>query len=57
MMLAHRFGWHYMRTLHVENDTMLKCDWCGISVVTERRNSPSICCSGVQSGPCKKTKN
>ena len=57
MMLAHRFGWHYMRTLHVENVTMLKCDWCGISVVTERRNIPPICCSGVQPGPCKKTKN
>ena len=36
MKLAHKHGWHHMRTCYPDGDTMLRCDWCGISVITKR---------------------
>jgi len=41
--LAHKYGWHHMRTLCIYDETnntfvtMVKCDWCGISAVTDRQ--------------------
>lgn len=40
MRLAHKHGWHHMRTCYPDGDTMLKCDWCGLSVVTQRATIP-----------------
>jgi hypothetical protein len=37
MKLAHKYGWHHMRTIYPDGDTMLMCEWCGIRVVTKRR--------------------
>lgn len=37
MKLAHRYNWHYMRPCYPEGDTMLWCHWCGIRIVTERK--------------------
>lgn len=31
MRLGHRYGWHHMRVLHPEGDTLFRCDWCGIT--------------------------
>ena len=36
MKLAHKHGWHQMRTCYPDGDTLLRCDWCGLSVVTQR---------------------
>ena len=40
MKLAHKHGWHHMRTCHPDGNTMLRCDWCGLSVVTQRATIP-----------------
>ncbi len=36
--LAHKYGWHHMREVYPDGDTMLWCEWCGIRVVTKRGN-------------------
>ena len=40
MKLAHKYGWHHMRTCYPDGDTLLRCDWCGLSVVTQRATIP-----------------
>lgn len=40
MKLAHKYGFHHMRTAYPDGDTMLRCDWCGLSVVTQRATNP-----------------
>ena len=40
MKLAHKYGWHHMRPCYPNGDTMLRCDWCGLSVVTHRATIP-----------------
>ena len=40
MRLAHKHGWHQMRTCYPDGDTLLRCDWCGLSVVTQRATNP-----------------
>ena len=40
MKLAHKYGWHKMKTCYPDGDTMLRCDWCGLSVVTKRATIP-----------------
>jgi hypothetical protein len=43
MRLAHRHGWHHMRTIYPEGDTMVICDWCGVRDVIQRRGyKPAI---------------
>ena len=42
MKLAHKYGWHHMKTYDVrytknEIDTIIKCDWCGISDLIHKR--------------------
>ena len=37
MRVCHKFGWHKMREVYPDGDTMLICDWCGLRVVTHRR--------------------
>jgi hypothetical protein len=43
MVLAHKHGWHHMKTSYPMDpsnntvDTLLRCHWCGLSVVTEKR--------------------
>jgi hypothetical protein len=29
-----------MRTCYPDGDTLLRCDWCGLSVVTQRATIP-----------------
>jgi hypothetical protein len=40
MKLAHKHGWHHMKTCYPDGDTLLRCDWCGLSVVTKRATTP-----------------
>ena len=42
MKLAHKFGWHHMREVYPDGDTMLWCDWCGIRIVTKTRKQKEI---------------
>lgn len=43
MRLAHRFNWHHTRTIYPDGDTLVRCDWCGLSQVTQRRDyKPAI---------------
>lgn len=46
MKLTHKYNWHYMRPLYPDGDTMLRCDWCGISVIVERINRSADTISG-----------
>ena len=45
MKLAHKYEWHHMRTSYVQDPsnntlvTMVKCDWCGLSVTTDKQNT------------------
>lgn len=40
MKLAHKYEWHHMKPCYPDGDTMLRCDWCGLSVVTHRATIP-----------------
>ena len=35
--LAHRFNWHHMVVCYPNGDTLLRCQWCGITVLTKTR--------------------
>ena len=43
MKLAHKYEWHHMRTSYVEDpsnntiSTLVKCEWCGLSTITNRQ--------------------
>ena len=37
MRFAHRFNWHYAPPINPNGDTVLRCDWCGMTYVKERR--------------------
>ena len=43
MKLAHKYGWHHMRTSYVEDpsnntiSTLVRCEWCGLSTITHRQ--------------------
>lgn len=30
MRVAHRFGWHKMKTVYPDGDEMVWCQWCGL---------------------------
>jgi hypothetical protein len=36
---AHKFNWHHMDICHPDGDTMHWCHWCGLRVVTKRREA------------------
>jgi len=38
MKLAHRYNWHHTRTYYQDGDTFVRCDWCGLSKVMQRRD-------------------
>jgi hypothetical protein len=54
MRLSHKFNWHHMPPCYPEGDTMLHCSWCGIRIVTYRRNSPPL--NGIDSAKDAKAK-
>jgi hypothetical protein len=43
MKLAHKYGWHHMRTSYIEDpsnntiSTLVRCEWCGLSTITHRQ--------------------
>lgn len=43
MKLAHKYGWHHMRTSYILDettntiDTLVRCEWCGLSTITHRQ--------------------
>lgn len=43
MKLAHKYGWHHIRTDYVEDpsnntiSTLMRCEWCGLSTITHRQ--------------------
>ena len=50
MRLAHRFNWHHTRTCYPDGDTLVVCDWCGLSKVMQRRDyKPAIECGAAES--------
>ena len=58
MVLAHRFNWHHTRTCYPDGDTLVRCDWCGLSSVMQRRGyKPAItnepCAAGSESKEIK----
>ena len=43
MRLSHRFNWHHTRTSYPDGDTYVRCDWCGLGMVMQRRDyKPAI---------------
>lgn len=42
MRLAHRHNWHHMKPCYPDGDTMLWCHWCGIRIVTKRRERSDV---------------
>jgi hypothetical protein len=42
MRIAHRYHWHYMEPCYPDGDTMLWCHWCGIRIVTKRRERSDV---------------
>jgi hypothetical protein len=43
MRLAHRFNWHHTRTCYPDGDTYVRCDWCGLGAVMQKRDyKPAI---------------
>lgn len=44
MKLAHKYGWHQMRTSYIEDptdntiSTLVRCEWCGLSTITHKQS-------------------
>ena len=37
MRLMHRFNWHHTKTYYPDGDTLVRCEWCGLSSVMRRK--------------------
>lgn len=43
MRWMHRHNLHYTRTFYPDGDTVVRCDWCGLSSVMRKANyKPAI---------------
>jgi hypothetical protein len=47
MKIAHYFNWHYAPPCYPDGDTLLRCDWCGMSDVIKNAGDRHGIISGI----------
>ena len=42
MKITHKYNWHYAPPCYSDDDTMLRCGWCGFSEVIKRKTNNNV---------------